>query len=212
MIRLVQGANAADFPDEIDSMFRARAAVFHDRLGWEVQVVDGREIDEFDHENPLYLLSIDEHTRTVAGSMRLMPTTGPNMLRDRFGPFFDEPIDIESPLIWECTRYCLHPSSFGREVSNTGAMRTTWELAIGLCEVTLHAGIAQIQGVYDAAMARTYRRTRWTPVPIAKSSRLGSDVVFVGLWDVSEQVLHRMRQASGIAASILESAPERMSA
>ena len=40
-------------------MFRCRAQVFSERLGWDVVVKDGYERDRFDDENPLYLISID---------------------------------------------------------------------------------------------------------------------------------------------------------
>ena len=35
MIRLIPGARAALFPYEVDAMFRCRARVFGERLGWE---------------------------------------------------------------------------------------------------------------------------------------------------------------------------------
>ena len=143
MIRLVQGADAHRYPREMDAMFRARAAVFSERLGWNVTVVDGRETDRFDASNPLYLIAIDDLTGAVCGSLRLLPTTGPNMLKECFAELFDEPVDIESGTIWECTRFCLHPNVDVR-TSATGAMRTTWELMLGICEVGLRAGISQI--------------------------------------------------------------------
>jgi acyl homoserine lactone synthase len=206
MIRLVHGADAHRYPREIDAMFRARAAVFSERLGWNVTVVDGRETDRFDAINPLYLIATDDSTGTICGSLRLLPTTGPNMLKECFAELFDEPVDIESATIWECTRFCLHPNVDVR-ASATGAMRTTWELMLGICEVGLRAGISQIQGVYDQSMVRVYKKTRWTPTPITRTGRLGSLPVFVGLWDVDEETLLRMRQVSGIASSVIEPVP-----
>ena len=144
MIRLVQGADAHRYPREMDAMFRARAAVFSERLGWNVTVVDGRETDRFDASNPLYLIAIDNSTGAVCGSLRLLPTTGPNMLKECFAELFDEPVDIESGTIWECTRFCLHPNVDVR-TSATGAMRRTWELMLGICEVGLRAGISQFK-------------------------------------------------------------------
>jgi N-acyl-L-homoserine lactone synthetase len=71
----------------MDAMFRNRASVFSERLGWEVTVKDGRERDVFDDENPLYLISVDPYTGAYWGSLRLLPTTGPNMLRDEVEQF-----------------------------------------------------------------------------------------------------------------------------
>lgn len=207
MIRLIQGACADAHASEMDSMFRARAEVFRSRLGWNVAVVDGREFDRYDQANPLYLLSIDPENGDVRGSLRLLPTTGPNMLRDEFGNCFDQPVDIESPTIWECTRFCLHPQCT-RTCTATGAMLATWELMLGICEVGLLAGLTQIQGVYDRSMIRVYRKTRWSPTPIASSKHFGPMPVYVGLWEVSEKILARMRDAADIHASVIEESNE----
>ena len=104
MLKLIEGSYASFFPREIDAMFRNRAETFSERLGWDVVVENGRERDQFDAANPLYLLSVDPDTEEYWGSLRLLPTTGPNMLRDVF-PFLmgGEPM-VESATIWEISR------------------------------------------------------------------------------------------------------------
>jgi acyl homoserine lactone synthase len=204
MIRVIRGIDAPNFPSEMDAMFKARALVFHHRLGWKVTVTAGREIDSYDKFNPLYLLCIDDVSGTVRGSLRLLRTTGPNMLRDQFSAFFDQPLVIESHKIWECTRFCVHPEACGRDVTATGAMRTTWEMMLGICEVGLMAGLTHIQGVYDQYMIRVYRKTRWTPRPLASTDRFGRATVYVGLWEVSHGALAEMQCASSINRSVLE--------
>jgi hypothetical protein len=81
MLKLIEGSIASFFPKEIDAMFRNRAETFSDRLGWEVVVKDGYERDRFDDANPLYLVSVDPDTEEYWGSLRLLPTTGPNVAR-----------------------------------------------------------------------------------------------------------------------------------
>ena len=89
MLKLIEGSVASFFPKEMDAMFRNRAETFSDRLGWEVVVKDGYERDRFDDTNPLYLVSVDPDTEEYWGSLRLLPTTGPNMLRDVFARLLD---------------------------------------------------------------------------------------------------------------------------
>jgi N-acyl-L-homoserine lactone synthetase len=84
MLKLIEGSYASFFPKEMDAMFRNRAETLSERLGWEVKVKDGYERDRFDDANPLYLVSVDPDTEDYWGSLRLLPTTGPNMLRDVF--------------------------------------------------------------------------------------------------------------------------------
>ncbi len=86
MLKIIEGSSGFMFPAEMDAMFRNRAQIFSERLGWKVSVKDGYERDTFDDENPLYLVSVDPLTDQYRGSVRLLPTTGPNMLRDVF-PF-----------------------------------------------------------------------------------------------------------------------------
>jgi len=105
MLKVIEGSYASFFPKEIDAMFRNRAETFSDRLGWEVTVKDGYERDIFDDENPLYLVSVDPDTEEYWGSLRLLPTIGPNMLRDVFPQLLDGDY-IESATIWESSRIC----------------------------------------------------------------------------------------------------------
>jgi N-acyl-L-homoserine lactone synthetase len=104
MLKLIEESYASFFPKEMDAMFRNRAETFSERLGWEVMVKDGYERDRFD-ANALYLVSVDPHTEEYWGSLRLLPTTGPNMLRDVFPQLLDGDY-IESATIWECSRIC----------------------------------------------------------------------------------------------------------
>jgi acyl homoserine lactone synthase len=69
----------------MDSMFRLRARVFAERLGWDVRVEQGREHDWFDLIGPHYLVAHFGGPQPQAlGCCRLLPSTGPNMLRDVF--------------------------------------------------------------------------------------------------------------------------------
>ena len=63
-------------------MHRDRKTVFVDRLGWQVPVVNGDlEIDQFDGDDAIYLIAVDE-AGGHAGSLRLLPTAGPHLLAD----------------------------------------------------------------------------------------------------------------------------------
>ena len=111
MIILVNGNEQADYAYLTNKMFRIRAKVFHERLKWDVNVVDGLEKDHFDQENPLYLISVDEVSGNVRGSLRLLPTTGPNMLRDVFPILLPPGEVVESATIWESSRFSMEPGA-----------------------------------------------------------------------------------------------------
>lgn len=205
MIRVVNGAERSRYPAEMDQMFRARAEIFGNRMGWDITLRDGWEIDAYDDVNPLYLLSIDSMTGSVRGSLRLLPTAGPHMMRDVFRQYFEAPVLIESPLVWECTRFCIHPGHEGSMLPG-GVHLATSELLLGICEVALSAGVDQITGVFDRRMVRIYRRVGWNPVVIGRSETAGAEPIMVGLWDATDRALATMRARSGIGESVLETA------
>jgi N-acyl-L-homoserine lactone synthetase len=173
-----------------DNMFRARAAVFRDRLGWQVDVRDRWERDRYDEaEDPVYLVT-QRPSGTLTGSLRLLPTTGATMLKSEFRHFFDQPIDVDSPTTWECTRFCVHPIAGHLDQHSSRAVAT--ELLSGLCDLALDTGIDTIVGVYDVAMIGVYRRIGWRPTPLARSRpEIGN--LYVGLWDVTAQNCQMLR-------------------
>ncbi|MES4992377.1 acyl-homoserine-lactone synthase [Phyllobacterium sp. 22229] len=119
-----------------EQMFRGRAAVFHDRLNWPVQVRDGLEIDFYDRElEPVYILDLDDHGH-VRGSLRLLPTTGTTMIQREFLDFFDEPVDVVDPTMWECTKFCVHSCESA----------TSTRLLIGLHDLCRQCGIERVIG------------------------------------------------------------------
>ncbi len=90
----------------LDSMYRLRSEVFQKRLGWDVRVEDGREHDWFDLIGPHYVVAHDGNSRAL-GCCRLLPTSGPNMLRDIFPELLDGATAPVSPSIWEISRFAL---------------------------------------------------------------------------------------------------------
>ena len=206
MIWLIQGRDSAGYPREMEAMFRARTAVFHRRLGWSVTVHKGRECDRCDAENPLYLIALDDVTGGVAGSARLLPTTGPITFGASAADMFEEPIDLASGTVWECTRFCIHPGTRSSGSLRT-ATRVSFELNLAICELGLRAGLTQIETVYDQLMAKVYQRAGWSPTQIARSTRIGKLPAYVGVWDVTPRTLAEMRAASGIAHDVFETWP-----
>src|SRR6204780_565585 len=138
MLKLIEGSRASSFPQEMDAMFRNRALTFSERLGWDVTVKDGYERDEFDDANPLYLVSVDPNTNEYWGSLRLLPTTGPNMLRDVFPQLLDGDY-IESATIWECSRICAVAAPGQLERNGGGVNYVLSELILGIGEVAVAA-------------------------------------------------------------------------
>jgi N-acyl-L-homoserine lactone synthetase len=210
MLKVIEGKRASLFPKEMDAMFRNRAVVFHERLGWDVVVKDGRERDVFDDENPLYLISVDPYTGEYWGSLRLLPTTGPNMLRDVFPYLLEEGEYIESATIWESSRICAVAADGQPERSKSGVNLALGELLAGIGEVAIIAGLTQIVSVFDARIYRVLRAAGCAPQLIGKPRRIGETMSYAGLFDTGEGPLQSIRAAVGIRGSVLEPWPKEL--
>ena len=200
MLKLIEGSYASFFPKEIDAMFRNRAEIFSKRLAWKVIVKDGYERDTFDDANPLYLVSVNPDTEEYWGSLRLLPTTGPNMLRDVF-PQLLEGERIESATIWESSRICVTPVRGQPERSKSGVNYVLSELILGIGEVAVEAGLTQIVSVFDAKMLRVLKAAGCNPQLIGKPQPIGGAMSYAGLF--GEGPLKAFRAALGIERSVL---------
>ncbi|SLN52545.1 Autoinducer synthetase [Aquimixticola soesokkakensis] len=175
MLRYIYATDLPQFPKLRDTMFRDRAEQFKTRLGWEVRVTDrGEERDEYDDLNPLYVIwELEDGSH--GGSMRFLPTTGDTMVNDHFSHLTDG-VRIESPLIWECTRWCLSPRA-DRRVSAA--------LTLGAGELMAQNHLEHFVGVFDPRMERIYRLMGLSPDVIGRHGT-GAAEIGVGLWEMKE--------------------------
>ena len=124
----------------------------------------------------------------------MLPTTGPNMLRDVFGALLTGSDIVESPLIWESSRFCIDPDLVGQPGRLNFA---TTELFCGIVEVGLFAGLEAVVSVYDARMTRIFRRANWVPEPIGVSTIFGKVPTNAGLFEISSDARKRLGAAGG---------------
>ena len=191
MIRFLYADQLAEFPALAASMFRDRAKQFKDRMGWDVTVDEnGFERDEYDDLNPLYVIW-ETPQGLHGGSMRFLPTTGQTMVNDHFLSLTDN-VRITSPMIWECTRFCLAPDAPGR-------ISAALMLAGG--EILRGFGLDHFVGVFDARMIRVYRMLGGSP-DILGMSGPGPDAIGVGLWEFSEAAHNKLLRRAGMTAQM----------
>jgi acyl homoserine lactone synthase len=154
--------------EHVNEMYRLRARVFRDRMGWDVPTIAGMEIDGYDALGPYYML-IQDGDRHVRGCWRLMPTEGPNMLKDTFPQLLD---GNEAPVgrhIWELSRF---------------AIETDKEQTFGFADLTMHAiqelvtfadrmGISRYVTVTTTAIERLLRRAGIEVTRLGEPMKIG---------------------------------------
>ncbi|MFD0978169.1 acyl-homoserine-lactone synthase [Tropicimonas aquimaris] len=173
MLRYIYGNALNHFPTLRDTMFQDRAEQFSRRLGLEVNVnEDGEERDQYDVLNPLYVIwELEDGTH--GGSMRFLPTVGRTMINEHFSHLMDG-VKIESPLIWECTRFCISPRADRRAAA---------ALVLGGGELMDNFKLEHFCGVFDPRMERIYRLYHVDPDVIGSAGE-GKDRIGVGLWEM----------------------------
>ncbi len=191
MLRYLYGSELHQFPKLRDSMFRDRADQFKKRLGWEVSVdADGFERDQYDDLDPLYVIW-QRADGGHGGSMRFLPTTGRTMVAEHFADIADIS-QVRSPLVWECTRFCLSPGADAR-------VAALLMLAGG--ELMRNFGLDHFLGVFDARMVRIYRMIGSSP-EVLGTSGTGRDAISVGLWSYSDADRDLVLQRAGVSSDL----------
>jgi acyl homoserine lactone synthase len=158
-----------DFNNEdVNEMYRLRARVFRDRLGWDIPTIAGMEVDGYDALGPHYML-IQEPAGRVRGCWRLMPTEGPNMLRDTFAQLLEGESAPAGRQIWELSRFAIESDNdhaFGFADLTSQAIRAAITFADRM-------GIQRYVTVTTTPIERMLRRTGMEIQRLGKPQRIG---------------------------------------
>lgn len=135
-------------------MHKLRAKVFKDRLGWEVPIMSGMEIDGYDALEPLYMMIREPGGGALRGCWRILPTEGPYMLKDSFAQLLHGQDAPENARIWELSRFAIETDGNPR----FGFSEITMESIGEIISYGHHAGLDQYVTVTTVAIERLLRR------------------------------------------------------
>ena len=147
-------------------MYRLRHSMFRERLGWDVHTQDGMEFDEYDQLKPLYMLA--REGGVLHGCWRVLPTTGPNMLRDVFSNL----LDGEAPCgddIWELSRFAVRkqdPAAFGLSTLPI-------QMMLHIVQLARKYGVNQLVTVTTPAMERMLKHANIAPRRLGPVVQMG---------------------------------------
>ncbi|MCY1325044.1 Acyl-homoserine-lactone synthase [compost metagenome] len=187
----VPAAGHGEFADLIDSMHRLRARVFGDRLGWDVDIRDGRETDAYDQFNPTYILAVTA-TRAVAGCARLLPATGPTMLANTFPQLLSSRrLDAHAGMV-ESSRFCVDTAL--DEGRTQGLLhRTTLKMFAGIIEGSMANGYREVVTATDLRFERILKRAGWPMRRLGRPCSIGNTMAVAGVLSADVASLTRIR-------------------
>ncbi|MDR7152053.1 acyl homoserine lactone synthase [Hydrogenophaga palleronii] len=156
---------------DLNAMFKLRYSVFHDRLGWDVQTKDGMERDEFDDLPEVSYVLAKDADGSVDACWRLLPTTGPYMLRLTFPELLHGQAAPMSEDCWELSRFAVATDRVGTSNATFGPM--SMALMRQSAEFALENNITRYVSVTTPVMERMLRQQGLHVHRIGPSIRIG---------------------------------------
>jgi acyl-homoserine lactone synthase len=201
-IHAIHAGNRHLYKDALDQHYRIRHEIYVGERKWmDLKRPDGREIDQFDTDNAVYLLGIEPGKGVIGGS-RLVPTLEPHLMSDVFPELANHRGLPRSADIFEWTRIFIVPAR--RETGRLS--KAAGIVYCGILEFCLSHVIRQISVVCEAYWIPRLLALGWNPVllgtPIEKDG-----MTIVGITcDMTEEALALTRTIYEISVSVM--APE----
>lgn len=182
-MRLVAVRNGESGAGErlLDQMHALRARVFDDRLGWNVDVTAGREVDEYDSFDPTYILAVTPDSSRVAGCARLLPGAGPTMLGRTFPALLDGKPMPRHPRLIESSRFCVDTGQVDGVAAARGLHSVTMKLFAGILEWSIANGYSEVATVTDLRFERILGRAGLPFHRLGEPHPIGNTIAIAGI-------------------------------
>lgn len=183
--------------DLIDSMHKLRARIFRGRLEWDVDVRQGREVDEYDSCQPTYILAVTA-SRQVVGCARLLPATGPTMMSVLFPDLEQTGLLRPHAQMIESSRFCVDTSlEAGRAGGSLHDVTLTMFAAI--IEWSMEQGYTEIVTGTDVRFERILKRAGWPMKRIGEPRAIGNTMAVAGVLPIGQEWFERVRPANYVS-------------
>lgn len=196
--RQIGAHNRTAFAGQLRDMHRDRKTVFIDQLRWQLPVTDGDcEIDEYDREDTVYLIVPDPRDGGHLGSVRLLPTTAPHLLGDKFAGLCAEGVPC-GPDIFEITRMVTRPG-----LTRDAALRVRQHLSIAIIEFALANGVRAFTMMTHMAFLSNVIAVGWDCEPLGMPQTVDGVAIAALRIGVDAATLSHLQQQYGIFAPVL---------
>ncbi|MUO80784.1 GNAT family N-acetyltransferase [Agrobacterium vitis] len=174
----------------LKQMHCLRAAVFRDRLEWDVTTTEAGERDEYDDFGPTYILAITSDERVV-GCARLLPAIGPTMLELTFPQLLATGSLNASANMVESSRFCVDTTlPAGRGGGQLHSATLT--MFSGIIEWSMENGYDEIVTATDLRFERILNRAGWPMKRLGDPVAVGNTVAVAGTLPADQASFHRV--------------------
>jgi len=203
MIRIVTTRNREAHAGALVEMHRQRKAVFVDRLGWDLAVTHGLEIDAYDGRHALYLLSIEKGR--LMSSARLLPTTRPHLMSEQFAHLCSDGVP-RGRGVWEASRFCVNPAITERITRHA----QLGLIIAGILEAGLARNIDQVTFVAGSALLPLALDAGWDARPLGPPSHDGRDTITAVVAEITRAGLAAVRRRYALEGCIIRPARRKV--
>jgi N-acyl-L-homoserine lactone synthetase len=201
MIDLILPEDRFAFADALMQMHHDRKCVFVDRFGWNLAAPGSwLEVDQFDNEHAVYLLSRDALSGRHEASVRLLPSTEPHMLASIFAGLCAAGVPVGLDC-WEVSRLVTSPAN----ACGTSILRVHRLLALAMAEFATLNNICRYTLVTEPLRVPALLSVGWAVRPLGLPARhLGQDVQAFEIL-ITPETLPMMRGKFRVTDPILRS-------
>jgi len=194
-VHVINDANRHLYERELDEHHQIRHRIYIEELQWRglTPRADKREYDQFDMDETVYLLALDEGR--VVGGLRLVPTTGPHLIADVFPHFASIQGVPRGPDIAEWTRIFVVPER--REEHSSAKIRST--VVASMLDYALREGVSAISVLMNAFWLPKFQKCGWRARPLGLPDMHDGEWLIAVLVDVTPEALAGQRAARGLS-------------
>lgn len=197
MVHVIDRDNKHLYGDELEQHYRIRHHIYVGERGWEpLRRPDGREVDQFDTDDAVYLLDLDQGS--VIGGTRLVPTLKPHLMADVF-PFLANVEGLQRGAdIVEWTRIFVVPERRGP------GSRTLHTVLAGMLEYCLREDFRAITVVMETWWLPRFLELEWEVRPLGLPADINGMNCVGTMIAVTEQAWRSTLAFRGITGPVLE--------
>jgi acyl-homoserine lactone synthase len=179
-IHVVRKDNRHLYESYFDSYFRLRHEIYVKQRKWmALERPDGREIDQFDTEEAVYLFCIDDNK--LIGAMRAVPTLMPTLMSEIF-PYLNMRGPIHRSDVYELSRIFVIPERRGEHAGPRADML----LLTAIMEYGLSTGLTGFSIVLESWWLPRFERCGWKARPLGVPHMMDDMSVLAVLVDCDE--------------------------
>lgn len=195
MFQVITAAEQHLHASKIDEMHAWRKKVFIDENGWDLKQIDGREYDQYDDEDAIYILEYEANGDLVH-AQRMRPTVNGSMLADVFSSaLVGGAACITDAVTWEMTRGFVTPKY---RVASRDDLRAAMRLTI--LELALQAGIKRIVSFIDVRLLPYFVNSAYRFEPLGLPIAYGEGSGIAIEIDVSQAAIEHMAETRNVAS------------